>query len=60
METKLTLATWRETQSHTPVTVGSNSLEIHSGPVSLIDSGQGLSQSVIVRSILQCNVWVDF
>ena len=57
METKLTLATSRETQSITSVTVDSGSLEIPSGYVSLMDSGQGLSQSVIVRSMLQCEIW---
>ena len=50
------LADQRETQSLTPVTVGSRSLEMQTGPVSLMDSGQGLSQSVLVCSILQCNV----
>ena len=59
METKLTLATLRETQSITSVTVDSSSLEIPSGYVSLMDSGQGLSQSVIVRSMLQCEIWAN-
>ena len=60
METKSTLVDLWETQSLTPVTVGSTSLEMQTGPVSLMDSGQGLSQSVIVCSMLQCNVWRDF
>ena len=60
METKSTLVDLWETQSLTPVTVGSNSLEMQTGPVSLMDSGQGLSQSVIVCSMLQCNVWRYF
>ena len=49
MEKRSVLVTWRETQSLTPVTMDSSSLEMQTGHVSLMDSGQGLSQSVIVR-----------
>ena len=56
METELTQVTWKETRSPTSVTVGTISLEMQPGHVSLMDSGQGLSQSVIVCSMLQCNI----
>ena len=60
MDTKPLLVPRKETQSHTPVTVDTSSLEIQLGYVCLLESGQGLSQIVLVRSVLQCNVWTNF
>ena len=61
METKSLMVPRKETQSHTPVTLDTSSLEIQLGYVCLLEIGQGLmSQSAIVRSMLQCNVWADF
>ena len=56
MDTKLALVTWREAWSPTSVTEDSICLEMQPGHVYLMDSGQGFSQSVIVRSMLQCNI----
>ena len=52
MEAYTALVTWRETQSLTSVTRNTVSQVIQSGPVSLMDSGQGFRQSAIVCSFL--------
>ena len=53
------LLLWRDTQSRTPVTMDTISLEMQTGPVSLMDSGQGLSQSVFVRSMYRYNAQTE-
>ena len=60
MEIWLALVTWWETGSLISVTEDSSFLEMPSGHVRLVDSGQGLCQSVIVCSLLQCNTWTDY
>jgi len=40
-----------ETQSATSVTLGSNFLEINTESVNLMDSGQGVSQIVVVSAM---------
>ena len=51
MEAELVLVDFRETTSPTSAFLGSIFLEIQPGPVNLMDSGQELNQSVIVRSV---------
>ena len=51
METKLLLEGAWETLSATSVTLGSNFLEIETESVKLTNSGQGVSQIVVVSAI---------
>ena len=48
MEAKSVMGTPRESQSFTSVTRDTTSLEMQTGLVSLMDRGQGFSQSVFV------------
>ena len=56
MDLKSVMGSPRETKSPISVLVGSIFLEIQSGSVKLMVIGQGLSQSVNVRSMPSCNI----